>query len=107
MRWKDLRRSDNVRDERGDGRRGGGRLPLRGVGGGLGAVALLVVVFVVGGPDAVLQLLGSGSGVAPSGGGQEGAPLDGDRRRQPVRCSDPRQHGGRVGRGVRAAGPAL
>jgi predicted metalloprotease len=76
MRWKDLRRSDNVRDERGmGGAGGGGGLPLRGVGGGLGAVALLVVVFFVGGPDAVLQLLGSGNGVAPSGGGREGAPL--------------------------------
>ncbi len=76
MRWKDLRRSDNVRDERGmGGAGGGGGLPLRGVGGGLGAVALLVVVFVVGGPDAVLQLLGSGDGGTPTGGGREGAPL--------------------------------
>src|SRR5213078_421982 len=76
MRWRDLRRSDNVRDERGMGGAGGGvGLPFgvgRGVGGGLGAVALLAVAYFVGGPDAVLQLL-SGGGVAPSG--REGAPL--------------------------------
>jgi len=77
MRWKDLRRSQNVRDERGmGGAGGGGRLPIgRGVGGGIGALALLAVVFVVGGPNAVLQLLSSDNGVAPSGGGREGAPL--------------------------------
>ncbi len=72
MRWRDLRRSDNVRDERGMG----GGLPFgvgRGVGGGIGAVALLAVAYFVGGPDAVLQLLSGGDGVAPSG--REGAPL--------------------------------
>ncbi|HVY65664.1 MAG TPA: neutral zinc metallopeptidase [Gammaproteobacteria bacterium] len=74
MRWKDLRRSDNVRDERGTGGGGGGfPLPIRGVGGGIGAVVLLLVVLVVGGPDAVLQLLGGGTGGVP-GGGQD-APL--------------------------------
>ncbi|MEO8465925.1 MAG: neutral zinc metallopeptidase [Gammaproteobacteria bacterium] len=76
MRWKDLRRSDNVRDERGMGGGGGGRLPFgvgRGVGGGIGAIALLAVAYFVGGPDAVLQLLNSGGGVAPSA--REGAPL--------------------------------
>ncbi len=44
MRWKDLRRSSNVRDVRGAG--GGGRMPLRigrggGVGGGLGLLVIL------------------------------------------------------------------
>src|SRR5690348_9573923 len=71
MRWKDLRRSDNVRDERGMGG-GGGFSVGRGVGG-VGAVAILVVAYFVGGPDAVLQLLNSGGGVAPSS--REGAPL--------------------------------
>ncbi len=77
MRWKDLRRSDNVRDERGmGGAGGGGGLPFgvgRGVGGGIGAVALLAIAYFVGGPDAVFQLLNSGSGVEPSA--REGAPL--------------------------------
>ena len=74
MRWRDLRRSDNVRDERGMGGGGGGMsFGVGRVGGGLGAVALLVVAYFVGGPEAVLQLLNSGNGVAPSG--REGAPL--------------------------------
>jgi predicted metalloprotease len=73
MRWRGLRRSTNVRDTRGAG---GARmrLPLpggRGVGGGVGAVILLLVVLVVGGPDALMQLVGGG--VAPSGG--SGTPL--------------------------------
>ena len=72
MRWRDLRRSDNVRDERGMGG-GGPSFGIGRVGGGLGAVALLVVAYFVGGPDAVLQLLSSGGGGAP--GGREGAPL--------------------------------
>jgi predicted metalloprotease len=76
MRWKDLRRSENVRDERGLGGAGGGvRLPLRGVGGGIGALALLVIVFAVGGPDAVMQLLGGDNGGGPNGGVQPGALL--------------------------------
>jgi len=75
MRWKDLRRSSNVRDVRGAG---GGRIPLplgrgRGVGGGLGAIVLVVLVLVFGGPDAVLQLLGGADVSAPSGG--QGRPL--------------------------------
>jgi uncharacterized protein len=73
VRWKDLRRSSNVRDVRGAG---GGRVPLRigrgGMGGGLGAVVLIVVVLVVGGPEAVLQLLGGG-GTTPTA--EQGRPL--------------------------------
>ena len=65
MRWRDLRRSDNVRDERGmGGAGGGGGLPIGRVGGGLGAVALLFVAYLVGGPDAVMQLLSGGNGAA-------------------------------------------
>ena len=78
MRWRDLRRSDNVRDERGMGGVGGGGglgLGVGRVGGGLGAVALLVVAYFVGGPDAVLQLLSSGSGNGAAPSGREGAPL--------------------------------
>jgi hypothetical protein len=68
MRWKDLRRSSNVRDYR--GRRAGIGIPLsigrRGVGGGLGVIALLVVVFLIGGPEALNFLLGGGA-PAPAG----------------------------------------
>jgi uncharacterized protein len=76
MRWKDLRRSSNVRDVRGAG---GGRMRLpigrggRSLGGGIGALVILVLVFVVGGPDAIMQLLGGGGAVAPSG--EQGRPL--------------------------------
>jgi hypothetical protein len=70
-----LRRSNNVRDVRG---MGGGRMPLplgrRGrVGGGLSALVLVLIVLVLGGPDAVMQLLGGSAGVAPSS--QQGRPL--------------------------------
>lgn len=69
MRWRDLRRSDNVRDARdeGGGMRTGLRIPL-GRGGGLAAVALLIVVYFIGGPDAVEKLLGGGGGGVSNGG---------------------------------------
>jgi predicted metalloprotease len=75
MRWKDLRRSSNVRDVRGAGG-GGGRMRMPGgggIGGGLGAIVVLGIVFFIGGPEAVMQLLAGGGAVAPSG--QQGAPL--------------------------------
>jgi len=76
MRWRDLRRSDNVRDVRGEG--GSGMrpgLPISlGRRGGLVAIVLLVVVYLVGGPDAVNTLLsGGGEGNAPSA--EQGPPL--------------------------------
>lgn len=76
MRWKDLRRSSNVRDVRGaGGGRGGMRLPIGGrMGGGIGTIVIVLLVLFLGGPDAVLQLLGGGGGLAPPSG-QQGAPL--------------------------------
>lgn len=73
MRWKDLRRSSNVRDVRGAG--GGGRMRMGGprIGGGLGVLVIVVLAFVLGGPDAVMQLLGGGVSQAPSG--EQGRPL--------------------------------
>ena len=70
MRWRDLRRSDNVRDARGEG--GGGMrpglpIPL-GRGGAIGVIVLLVVAYFIGGPDAVLSLLGGG-GAGDGGNG--------------------------------------
>ncbi len=75
MRWKDLRRSSNVRDVRGAG--GGGRVPLRigrgrGIGGGFGMLVILGLLFVLGGPDAVLQLFSGGTGAPTS---EQGRPL--------------------------------
>jgi predicted metalloprotease len=75
VRWKDLRRSSNVRDVRGVG--GGRRMPLpigRGgrMGGGLGMLVILGLLFFLGGPDAIMQLL-SGGGSAPSS--EQGRPL--------------------------------
>jgi predicted metalloprotease len=75
MRWRDLRRSDNVRDVRGEG--GGGLrtgIPL-GRGGGVAAIALLVVVYLVGGPDAVQTLLSGGGGDAGAPTAEQGVPL--------------------------------
>ncbi len=60
MRWRDLRRSSNVRDVR--GRRRGVGIPLPvGRGGGIGLIVLLVIAAIFGGPELVYQLLGSGA----------------------------------------------
>src|SRR4029453_3277353 len=58
MRWQDLRRSGNVEDGRG----GGGGVRRLGVGGGgVGLLVLAVVFYFIGGPGAVMQLLGTQS----------------------------------------------
>ena len=77
MRWKDLRRSENVRDVRGAGGFGGGRMPLPGgrrggLGGGIGLLVILGLMYIVGGPDAVMQFFSGGAG-APSS--DQGRPL--------------------------------
>lgn len=76
MRWQDLRRSSHVRDYRG-GRRAGIGIPLsigRGgrIGGGLGVLVLLVIAFLIGGPDALNFLLGGG---VPTGQQQASRPV--------------------------------
>ena len=77
MRWKDLRRSSNVRDVRGAGGRGG-RMPLPigrgGLGGGIGTLVILGLVFFIGGPEAIMQLLSGGGGTAPTS--EQGRPLE-------------------------------
>ena len=77
VRWKDLRRSSNVRDVRGAGGFRGGRMGMpigRGgrLGGGLGMLVILGLLFVLGGPEAVMQVF-SGGGSAPSS--EQGRPL--------------------------------
>jgi uncharacterized protein len=76
MRWKDLRRSENVRDVRGEeggrGMRAG--VPISLGGGGLGVVALLVVVYLIGGPEALQTLLG-GDGDVEAPSAEQGQPL--------------------------------
>ncbi len=59
MRWQGERRSENVEDRRGAG---GPRMPGRGmVGGGLGLVAVIVVVMLAGGdPSSLIGMLGGG-----------------------------------------------
>jgi hypothetical protein len=63
MRWRDLRRSSKVDDLRG---RGGARpgLPLRigGRGGAVAVIAVLVLAYFIGGPEALNLLLGGSGG---------------------------------------------
>ncbi|MCK9533191.1 MAG: zinc metallopeptidase [Pseudomonas sp.] len=68
MRWKKARRSDNVVDQRGKGRRIGGK------GLSLGAVAIIVVMGLLSGQDP-LQIIGTIAGQAIQQGGiQVGGP---------------------------------
>ena len=54
MRWRGMRESDNVEDRRGKGTR-------IALGGGLGTIALIVIVMLLGGdPQALLQDIGIG-----------------------------------------------
>jgi uncharacterized protein len=75
VRWKDLRRSENVRDVRGAGGFGGGRMPLPGgrrggLGGSIGLLVILGLMYIVGGPDAVMQFFSGGAGAPSSDQGQ-------------------------------------
>lgn len=76
MRWRGLRRSENVRDMRGAGRGAGlSGIPIPiGRGGGIAVIVMLLIAVVLGGPDALNMLLG---GESQSGGGPTtGAALD-------------------------------
>jgi uncharacterized protein len=71
MRWQRLRRSSNVDDVRGRraGRRAGMPLRLGGGRGSLVVVAVLVIAYFVGGPDAVNLLLEGGAPATDTTGG--------------------------------------
>jgi hypothetical protein len=70
MRWRDLRRSSNVDDRRARRRAAFPGIPLRlggRRGGGLALVAVLVIAYLVGGPEALYMLLGGGGTVSEVG----------------------------------------
>jgi uncharacterized protein len=69
MRWKDLRRSSNVRDLRGAGGAPRMGIPLRigrGGGGGIAVIVLLLLAYFIGGPEALNLLTGGGSSAPDS-----------------------------------------
>lgn len=71
MKWRHLRRSRNINDQRAAG--GGSRLRLPGGarGGGLGFIVVVIIAVLIGGPEALNVLLSSGAplgGGAPAGG---------------------------------------
>jgi predicted metalloprotease len=60
MRWRDLRRSSNVRDLRGQRPRLAIPLPLGRRGGGIGLILVLLAIGLIGGPDLLQQIVGGG-----------------------------------------------
>src|SRR5690606_15932489 len=76
MRWRDLRRSTNVRDLRGRRTRAGIPLAIGGRGGGIGVIILLLIAALVGGPEVLNLLTGTESVDYESRGVPQGAPDD-------------------------------
>jgi predicted metalloprotease len=78
MRWEEGRESENVEDRRGFGGGGFGISP--GIaGGGIGAVAIVVIGLLLGvDPGFLLQLVGGGGGVAPPPASQTHRPAGGE-----------------------------
>lgn len=72
MRWRDLRESENVEDQRGSG------MPRRGIAlGGGGILLLLAVAFLTGeDPMRLLEAIGGPSASVESEPGRMGAPTD-------------------------------
>ncbi len=103
MRWKDLRRSSNVRDVRGagGGRCAGCRSGAAAVGGGLGAI--VVVVLVVHLRRTRGRAAAARRRRRRSADRRTRATADGQRRDQRVRRARARQHRGRVERPVRGS----
>jgi predicted metalloprotease len=66
MRWRDLRRSSNVDDLRGQRMRRPG-IPLRigGGRGGLAVIVILVIAYFIGGPEALNLLVGGSTSTGP------------------------------------------
>ena len=72
MRWQKGRRSQNIEDRRGQPGRTGAPRGIK-LGGGMGILLLVAVVFLGGDPIQLLGMLGGGGG-APPAGQQSGAP---------------------------------
>jgi hypothetical protein len=70
MRWQQGRRSDNVEDRRGQRRAGPG---IR-LGGGIGGIAILLLVAFLAGPEQAMKLLEQGGGAGGGPGPVEIAP---------------------------------
>lgn len=62
MRWEGRRQSENVEDRRGGGGRGG-----MAMGGGLGMLVLVLIVWMLGGDPMALIEQSGGTGVSPAG----------------------------------------
>ena len=86
MKWEGRRESENVEDRRGEGEGGGGRRPVRGIGGGRGlslggiVIALLASWALGINPLTVLGLLDGGAGLGGGPGPEVAAP---QQRAQP------------------------
>jgi predicted metalloprotease len=77
MRWEEGRESENVEDRRGMG--GGFGISPGIAGGGIGAVAIVVIGLLLGvDPGFLLQLVGGGGGVAPPPASQTHRPAGGE-----------------------------
>jgi predicted metalloprotease len=91
MRWKGRRQSANIEDRR------GGSLPGKAIGGGLGTLVLLLVVWMLGGnPLEVLQMLSTTSGPAPTEMAQQAAGGDEGREFVAVVLADTEEVWGRL-----------
>ena len=66
MRWRTGRRSQNVEDRRGQSPRRGAPRGIK-LGGGMGILLVLVVMFLGGDPIQLLGMLGGGVGAPPAG----------------------------------------
>jgi uncharacterized protein len=75
MKWREMRKSDNVEDVRGAGRRIGGPAAVGGLGLGGILLALLFSFLTGSDPSAILSGIGGGA-AAPQAGPQEAAPIN-------------------------------
>jgi uncharacterized protein len=75
MKWREMRKSDNVEDVRRGGRRVGGPVAVGGLG--LGGILLALLFSFLTGSDPSAILSGAGAGQVPAGQ-QEAAPINDD-----------------------------
>ena len=80
MRWKTGRRSRNVRDMRGMSYGRGGGSPIVVGGGGLGMVAIAIIIALLGGDPTVVLDAAAPTGRTPSGGPYQAASPEEDQQ---------------------------